>query len=43
MDPNSEDTKSVGPLTLRLPFDLLEPHNFKGFDYDYDFKDAQSR
>jgi|TARA_B110001450_G_scaffold130731_1_gene122943 hypothetical protein len=42
MEPNSEDTKSVGPLTLRLPFDLLKPENFEGFEhipFGYDAKE----
>ena len=43
MKKNSEDTKSVGPLNLRLPFDLLKPENIKGCEHflGYDAKEAQ--
>ena len=43
MEPNSEDTKSVGSLNLRLPFDLLKPENIKGCEHflGFDAKEAQ--
>tara|TARA_B110001450_G_scaffold181874_1_gene169963 strand:- start:58 stop:351 length:294 start_codon:yes stop_codon:yes gene_type:complete len=45
LEPNIPETKSVGPLTLRLPFDLLKPENFEGCEHflGFDAKEAERK